>query len=583
METCVLDGKIYSIGGTYYSEPVNTLEVYDPATDTWSRKADMPTARQGLSANVVNGKIYAIGGGDVSSYSNPKAFSTVEEYDPETDTWTTKTEMPTARGFHTANVIDGKIYVIGGSSGLPYRQIAILTVEVYDPATDTWTQKGDIPERIGAGHSSTINGKIYTFSGYNGFRKVYEYDPVADSWTRKSDISTGRVSPGTCVLNGKIYVMGGHTGVGPYYAMTDVEVYDPATDTWYKATDMITDRCGGRAGVVNGKIYIIGGYEGSFNSSMVATAEEYNPDYDLLPLIEQMNVDKSVITSGNDSVFITSEVSETEGISLYARILEPDQTLYDTIQLFDDGNHNDSAAGDGFYANTWQVSSDEEMEYSIYLEITRTGADTLTSVYNTNIRIITNEFVTIDDFAYEDVPLPGASFLIETRVKNNCSVFSAQDVIAVASCPDTVATVKYETMRFGDVDAGEVSNKRTVKLEISEFCPESYKIPVIITISSQGQEIRTDTINIELSVGINNARTSTIYIYPNPVNDILTIKALNSREAKLEIYNIAGIIVYRKDLRSSQETIDMSLYPEGIYLVKVNQGDAVKVEKIVVR
>lgn len=133
------------------------MEVYDPATDTWTTKSEMSTARQGLSTNVVNGKIYAIGGGasSLTSYTSVETFSTVEEYDPVTDTWTTKSEMPTARGFHSANVVDGRIYVIGGSPRAPDSGV-ILTVEVYDPATDTWTQKGDMPASRRAGFSSVV-------------------------------------------------------------------------------------------------------------------------------------------------------------------------------------------------------------------------------------------------------------------------------------------------------------------------------------------------------------------------------------------------------------------------------------------
>ena len=56
------------------------MEEYDPATDTWVRKADMPTARYGLSTCVVNGKIYAIGG-SVALFGFGQPLSTVEVYD----------------------------------------------------------------------------------------------------------------------------------------------------------------------------------------------------------------------------------------------------------------------------------------------------------------------------------------------------------------------------------------------------------------------------------------------------------------------------------------------------------------------
>jgi len=86
LSTCVLNGKVYAIGG--YKEtsrefqPFSIIAEYHPATDTW-RKADMPTARAYLSASVVNGKIYAIGG--LISYPDTKKKETkiVEEYAPE--------------------------------------------------------------------------------------------------------------------------------------------------------------------------------------------------------------------------------------------------------------------------------------------------------------------------------------------------------------------------------------------------------------------------------------------------------------------------------------------------------------------
>ncbi len=290
LSTCVVYGKIYAIGGAGpVYQALRTVEEYDPVTNTWTTKSEMPTARQGLSTSVVNGKIYAIGGGagSSSSYTSVTTFSTVEEYDPTTDTWTRKADMHTSRGFHSANVLDGKIYVIGGSSAAPYGGTAILAVEVYDPATDSWTQKGNIPARRGAGFSSVVDGKIYAFSGYGSYRRVDEYNPVTDTWTRKAYMPTQRVALSTSVLDGKIYAIGGHPGSSPYQALTTVEVYDPSTDTWTTAPDMLTGRCGVRTSVVDGKIYAIGGYMGTWISSMCLTIEEYDPN----PLVVDFNGD----------------------------------------------------------------------------------------------------------------------------------------------------------------------------------------------------------------------------------------------------------------------------------------------------
>ncbi len=290
LSTCVVDGKIYAIGGAGpVYQALRTVEEYDPATDTWTTKSEMPTARQGLSTSVVNGKIYAIGGGagSSSSYSLVKTFSTVEEYDPATDTWTTKSEMPTERGFHSANVVDGRIYVIGGSHASGPGRNHVLTVEVYEPATDTWTQKGDMPSSRGAGFSSVVDGKIYVIGGYGGPRRVDEYDPATDTWTTKSAMPTARHALSTSALDGKIYAIGGYVpGVSGYPGVATVEVYDPATDTWTTAPDMPTGRFGPRTSVVDGKIYVIGGM-GYWIRTAYGMVEEYDPN----PLVVDFNGD----------------------------------------------------------------------------------------------------------------------------------------------------------------------------------------------------------------------------------------------------------------------------------------------------
>ncbi len=286
--TCVVDGKIYAIGGAsgYGAMALRTVEAYDPVTDTWTTKSDMPTGRQALSTSVVNGKIYAIGGG-ASSNTGAETFSTVEEYDPATDRWTTKSEMPTARGWHSAGVVDDKIYVIGGSPSLWFTPV--FTMEVYEPATDTWTQKGDVPCASSTSFASVVDGKIYAFGGYVCSRRVYEYDPVTDTWTQKADMPTYRVALFGSVLYGKIYAIGGHQGVSPYPGLATVEVYDPATDTWTTGPDMPTGRWGPSTSVVDGKIYAIGGID-NYPAAACGTVEEYDPN----PLVVDFNGDFKV-------------------------------------------------------------------------------------------------------------------------------------------------------------------------------------------------------------------------------------------------------------------------------------------------
>jgi N-acetylneuraminic acid mutarotase len=235
----------------------------------------MPTARQWLSTSAVNGKIYAFGG---TPRTYQPALSTVEEYDPATDTWTEKAPMPAARLVHSTSVVDGKIYVIGGAyrPGVWTEELMTSDVEAYDPATDTWTKKTPMSTAIGAVATSVVNGKIYaiggaTTAGGTALSTVEEYDPATDTWTTKTAMPTARVTAGASAVNGIIYVIGGGRG----FSFSIVEAYDPATDTWTEKADMPTGRKALSTSVVNGKIYAIGGARGaSWNG--ISTVEEYD-------------------------------------------------------------------------------------------------------------------------------------------------------------------------------------------------------------------------------------------------------------------------------------------------------------------
>src|SRR5258708_6096591 len=134
-----VDGTRDGVGGTNRG-PSATVEAYDPATDTWTSKAAMPTARWELGVAVVNGIIYAVGGQD----AEPNGLTTVEAYDPATDTWTTKAPMPTGRYRLGVAAVNGVLYAVGGLHGLT----GVDIVEAYDPVTDTWTTKAPLPTAL---------------------------------------------------------------------------------------------------------------------------------------------------------------------------------------------------------------------------------------------------------------------------------------------------------------------------------------------------------------------------------------------------------------------------------------------------
>jgi len=276
----VVDGKIYAIGGR--AEGTLTTE-YDTTTDTWTTKTRMPTARFCLATGVVDGKIYAIGGSTGWGTTSATRVAT-EEYDPVTDIWTKKTAMPTGRWALSTSAVDGKIYAIGGGPGGDPWITHLRTVEEYDPLTDTWTKKADMPTARAFLSTCVVDGKIYAIGGALASKTMLStvevYDPATDTWTTKTPMPTARFGHTTAVVDGIIYAIGGGTHT-PSLGFSVVEAYDPVTDTWTTKADMPAKTCWHSTSVVDGKIYAFGGSPSGYeiHPPGFRTVYEYDPAF----------------------------------------------------------------------------------------------------------------------------------------------------------------------------------------------------------------------------------------------------------------------------------------------------------------
>jgi hypothetical protein len=80
---------------------------------------------------------------------------------------------------------------------------------------------------------------------------------------------------------------------------------------------------------------------------------------------------------------------------------------------------------------------------------------------------------------------------------------------------------------------------------------------------------------VNVATGMSNigANTYTIHVYPNPTYGILTVEGTELGQIA-EIYNDMGQKLSSKPLNSSILRIDISQQPQGIYLLRVINGDA---------
>ena len=223
LASAVLDGKIYVMGGMTGPETPdhmsNKLEIFDPATNLWSTPATTGTftPRNNLCACVIGGKIYTMGGFDASNDLN-----TFEVFDPATNTWSAPKTNGTfsPHGAFTAQVVDGKIYTIGGFNNLaPAHHRVLSEVDVFDPSTNTWSMPqttGTFTARL-LHSSAVVDGKIYVIGGTPNVRDplatntLQIFDPATNAWNTPA--TTGTFTPraylSASAIHNKIYAIGG--------------------------------------------------------------------------------------------------------------------------------------------------------------------------------------------------------------------------------------------------------------------------------------------------------------------------------------------------------------------------------------
>lgn len=248
--------KVYVIGGFgSTADPVDTVEVYDPAVDQWRAVAPLPIAIHHAAAAVVEGRIFVVGG-----YTGGRVtwtpLGTVFEYEPAQNTWRGRAQMPTPRGGLAVAAVGHRIFALGGSADK-----AINTHEVYDVSADRWAPANPMPTARDHLAAVGVEGKVWAIGGRESFLgtqypNVEIYDPATDSWRTGVPLPSGRGGLGAAAMGDKVFVFGGEA---PFRIWNATEMFDRAINGWVSKAPMPTARHGIGAAVVGDRVYVPGG------------------------------------------------------------------------------------------------------------------------------------------------------------------------------------------------------------------------------------------------------------------------------------------------------------------------------------
>ena len=195
MASAVVDGKICIFAGITNPglEITPVVEVYDPAADTWQSKTKMPNPRcLGDFGCEYNGTVFLVSGTDnLEGYGailHPR--NRVDQYNPADNTWTRRADIPTARCYKEVEELNGCLYVIAGATESINHHTPRM--EIYDVAADTWTVGPDAPYAARAAGLAKHNGKIYLSGGFSFgryFKTLYSFVPDANPENAEPTIS----------------------------------------------------------------------------------------------------------------------------------------------------------------------------------------------------------------------------------------------------------------------------------------------------------------------------------------------------------------------------------------------------------
>src|SRR5437867_4726942 len=169
---------------------LNDLWRWNPATQTWTQLANMPTAKGNIQGTYWNGKIYVPGGFAAGVHITENAI-----YDIATNTWSTGAPLPAAQTGTNA-AFNNKVYNFGGNPGPQ------STVTIYDIVTNTWSNGAAMPAAIAYGRATVTNPIFgdpfaYYVGGIAGgvtVPTVYRYDFATNSWATMAPLQTARTS-----------------------------------------------------------------------------------------------------------------------------------------------------------------------------------------------------------------------------------------------------------------------------------------------------------------------------------------------------------------------------------------------------
>jgi Galactose oxidase, central domain/Kelch motif len=286
--TAIANGEIFFAGGidgTY--NPTSSTEIYSEATQQFTAGPNLNEARANHTATILkDGTVLLVGGED----QNGNGLSSAEIYDPVSNTVTQTGNMSIGRVYHTATLLpDGRVLIVDGT-GVSNNCPTFYSSEIYDPQTKTFSlSSGSLPFEEGLmDHAATLltNGEVLIggglgCAGVGVLPQAFVYTPSTDSFTYFDQVYGGNEkNPALVALpnDGALLVGGGGTHSDMSYSWNSAQdAFDPPSIMQEQRDLPQAVLLQNTNSALDGDILVAGGVEVGTGASNGQRIEVYNP------------------------------------------------------------------------------------------------------------------------------------------------------------------------------------------------------------------------------------------------------------------------------------------------------------------
>lgn len=300
-------GKLYLVGG----RGLKQTQEYDPVRRTWRNLGPPPFEIHHFQPIVADGKIFVVGA-FTGGYPNESNVGNIWIFDPQTGAWTSSTALPPgrARGGAGAVAYGAKFYLVCGNNQ-GHNGGARPWFDVFDPATQTWTQLPDAPRARDHFLASVVGNRLVVAGGRttdlpNPFDRtipeVDVYDFTSGTWsTLTENIPTERAGTMAVPIGRHVVVVGGESN-SQVAAHREVEALDVLHESWTSLPDLIQGRHSGGIATIDGRIFVVSGSGNRGGSPELGTVE-FLAASDVLESLAGLPGSNAIINPGFDEGF----------------------------------------------------------------------------------------------------------------------------------------------------------------------------------------------------------------------------------------------------------------------------------------